>query len=343
MFSGCLSSLSNCLSVIIVLVQRFANRRVDYESEVELPADQSQPLEEPFISLIPYLPKIFDLLSNDSTSCGIQGPLDSKAFGSLRMKVVELCLVLARSRLIQIDKCLVDLQVLPLMLNVFFLYPWNNLLHGLVESIITSALEQLQAPLAKALFSQANLVHTFQTAYDNNDKIIESGGQRLGYMGHLIRTAVAVEQLLSRHNESIKMELLGDKQEQWAKLLSTRVAIDLERQRPNNNPYASHSQLDDGLQFDLNQGSLLIHNPNGENNLNYNENDENNNNALDYEDDEDNDVIEHPLDEADHSNDDDDVLDNDNENTNNIHWSQLSPLYNNNNNGDNNNQNNTQP
>ena len=309
LLSGCVSSLSNSLSVIIVLVQRFANRRLeqieshsqsanssgdfsssggaggfdhgqghggpppatnewnqpgDYEmaaaedgmqegeesddtsaSDSSTPAFTPSPstdpdvlaLGEPFISLLPHLPKILDILlpeptggpaaaaaaasaaaassaSSSATASApsppmpISGVLGAPAFGSLRMKVVELCLVLARSRSALIDAQLASLHVSRTMLQVFFAYPWNNLLHGLVESIVTSALEEPESQLTRTLFSEGHLVDAFIEGWKTNAACVARGQMRRGYMGHLIRTAATVDHMLHAMSQTQRDSLL---------------------------------------------------------------------------------------------------------------------------------------
>ena len=138
----------------------------------------------------------------------ILGVLGSPAFGSLRMKVVELCLVLARSRSALIDQQLASLHVSATMLRVFFSYAWNNLLHGLVESIVTSALEEPDSALTRTLFSEGRLVDSFIDGWKANEAAVANGGMRRGYMGHLIRTAATVDHMLHAMSQQQRDALL---------------------------------------------------------------------------------------------------------------------------------------
>jgi serine/threonine-protein phosphatase 6 regulatory subunit 3 len=262
MFSACPSSLSNSLSVLIVLVQRFANRRLE---QLDHPTDESpsnpedfvvasgqgdeegepedaeheaeeQKLEtesstdplvlelgEPFISLLPHLPRILNILLPDSLKDAssssssapsptepmvVPGVLGSAPFGSLRMKVVELCLVLARSRSGLVDDLLARYGVAKTMIEVFFNYPWNNLLHGLVESILTSALEEPESAFTRRFFADGLLVESFIGGWERNEEVVKQGGMRLGYMGHLLRTAATVNMMMQSMTEEQRDTLL---------------------------------------------------------------------------------------------------------------------------------------
>ena len=147
------------------------------------PSADSDTLEEPFASLAPHLHKIIALLHQPQPEVRVQFG-KSQPFGETRMKVVELTLVLLRSRLAGVDKQLSELRVLALMLESFFLYPWNNMLHGLVESIVRTVLDSDSEVLRHALFVDGELVERFVAAYERSEREAkEKSGYRLGYMG----------------------------------------------------------------------------------------------------------------------------------------------------------------
>jgi hypothetical protein len=62
-------------------------------------------------------------------------------FGETRMKVVELLLVLVRSNYPRMNEELAKLKALAPVLDCFLAFPWNNMLHGLVESILRTILD----------------------------------------------------------------------------------------------------------------------------------------------------------------------------------------------------------
>lgn len=196
---------------------------------------------EPLLTIMPHLPAIISLLqvdpwpetqtetsntsssspsnSNSSTNSSTNSSsnsttsptsasstipaVDRTPFGALRMKIVELILVLSRSRLRVIDQLLVQLHVPCTILQVFFRYPWHNLLHGLAENIITTALDDPESPFAAALFDpqSGNLVSAYLSAYERNTRLMAAGGMRLGYMGHLIRSAITLHTSLVQLSE----------------------------------------------------------------------------------------------------------------------------------------------
>ena len=202
MFSGAPLSLSNSLSIVIVLVQRYANRMdqgeaimdetkaaavaalqaaaleapedeakaaaaaaayaaaiappaaaaaaasssssSDADSDAAAPAPAPAPLPEPFHSLVPHLPRILSLLDTEAPAETEWSYGRGRAFGETRLKVVELVLVLVRCKVPEVEHLFVKHQLMHKLLEAFFMFPWNNMLHGLVESIIRTTLEFLE-------------------------------------------------------------------------------------------------------------------------------------------------------------------------------------------------------
>jgi hypothetical protein len=156
MFSGAPLSLSNALSIVIVLVQRYANR-MDLGTDVPLDegkADQQQQqqplttdsdaaaangekapaaegadggdrLPEPFHSLVPHLSRILRLLDTEAPPEADWSYGRGRAFGETRLKVVELILVLVRCKVAQVEQIFVQENLMHKLLDAFFLYPWS--------------------------------------------------------------------------------------------------------------------------------------------------------------------------------------------------------------------------
>ena len=264
MFSGSLSSLTNSMSIIIVLVQRYANANTDNNNKAQdngedRPADPQPhpssdeaeaPLVEPFASLQPHLHKIIALLHQPQAEVKVQFG-SSQPFGETRMKVVELTLVLLRSRLPAVDRQLSELKVLSLMLESFFLYPWNNMLHGLVESIVRTVLDSESDVLRQSLFVDGELVDRFVNAYERSEREeTEKGGYRLGYMGHLLRTSMAIEDV-ARKGDDTRRQLLGDKADKWTRFVNEQLEKENEKQKVVAPFVGGEEDILDGLQFDL--------------------------------------------------------------------------------------------
>jgi hypothetical protein len=276
MFSGSLLSLSNALSIVIVLVQRYANR-MDLGEEImdevkaaalaaqaaalDAPEDavpstaaadtsltstdasSSSSVPEPFHSLLPHLARILRLLDTEPAEEAWSYGL-GRAFGETRLKVVELILVLVRCKVVEVEEIFKEEQLLGKLLDAFVKYPWNNMLHGLVESIIRTILEFLQDTCLKpALFASANLAGRVIAAYEKNEEATKKGkGFRLGYMGHLLRTAEVIEMYLKQAEEDaskavepetpqqVRERILGSPEavERWATFVSGPLTLEME-------------------------------------------------------------------------------------------------------------------
>ncbi|KAF8867842.1 SIT4 phosphatase-associated protein-domain-containing protein [Mucidula mucida] len=86
---------------------------------------------------------------------------------------------------------LLELKVMPTLLDLFFEYPWNNFLHSavydIIHQILTGNLESgYNRELAVSLFRDARLMYRIVEGQKHNDvENAKPKGVRLGYMGHL--------------------------------------------------------------------------------------------------------------------------------------------------------------
>jgi len=127
--------------------------------------------------------------------------------GPIRLKIVELILALVRcvaededadELTTAIATTIANANAFASILDVFAEYPYNNLLHGLVEGVIHTVLdipdqeETMGSPacilLRKNLFGNANLLTRIVDLFGRNaEALTQRKGTRLGFMGHLIR------------------------------------------------------------------------------------------------------------------------------------------------------------
>jgi len=56
--------------------------------------------------------------------------------GSLRLKIIELFVIFLHTNNLSINKKILDLNVIPCYIDLFFKYQWNNFLHSLVHDMI---------------------------------------------------------------------------------------------------------------------------------------------------------------------------------------------------------------
>lgn len=123
------------------------------------------------------------------------GQLDPP-LGNTRLQVVKLISTIIPSNYTKLYDEFISLSTFPLLLDLFFQYPWNNFLHTQVEISIISALkvsttiesnETIPSNFCKHLLKDCNLIERILKAWKNNDEQQAEGkGIRQGYMGHLI-------------------------------------------------------------------------------------------------------------------------------------------------------------
>ncbi|KAI7799366.1 serine/threonine-protein phosphatase 6 regulatory subunit 2-like [Triplophysa rosa] len=153
-------------------------------------------------------------------------------FGNARLHAVRLMAALLYTRAPRIHQELCRLNMINLLLDLFFKFSWNNFLHVQVEHCVSAILNQTtpngklqnspdqthqdqlestrsdpiethtgtsdgcdmfaHSDLIKHLIKDCRLVQRILDAWEENDKTQEAGGMRKGYMGHLTRIANTV-------------------------------------------------------------------------------------------------------------------------------------------------------
>jgi hypothetical protein len=143
------------------------------------------------------LPRLVHLLAA-SPQCELKTQYGSlkPPLGPTRLKVVELVTALVQAEVtLACDNLvcpnLVQLDILSRVLDLFFQYHWNNLLHGFCEAMVHTVLDQSNPTsrmLQQALLGSGRALRRFVDGYTANARAVASPkGGRLGYMGHLIR------------------------------------------------------------------------------------------------------------------------------------------------------------
>jgi hypothetical protein len=134
------------------------------------------------------------------------GTLDPP-MGEMRLKVVEHLQTLFKisvERYAQIRKELVSLNVFNILLDLFFKYEFNNILHCLVFSIIQMVMESKDKELNEQLIVDAKLTERLIAAYKKNEQVTSDSAKafRLGHMGFVVDIANLVRKY-SLDSESV--------------------------------------------------------------------------------------------------------------------------------------------
>ncbi|XP_067276130.1 serine/threonine-protein phosphatase 6 regulatory subunit 2 isoform X1 [Pseudorasbora parva] len=207
----------------------------------------------------PHLKNFHHLLLNPPKKCAMlttMGVLE-EPFGNARLHVSRLMAALLYTRAPRIHQELCRLDMINLLLDLFFKFSWNNFLHIQVEHCVSAILNQTtpngkthESPdqiqletqksdtqnsdrsdmfascdLIKHLLKDCRLVQRILDAWEENDKTQEAGGMRRGYMGHLTRIANTVVQNAEREQEQIQItqlikELPEDYKARWEQFVN---------------------------------------------------------------------------------------------------------------------------
>ena len=136
--------------------------------------------------------------------------------------------LLIQSKYPAVDDALVEHQVIPLCLDLFFQYELVNLLHTNVESMITTILETGSTTLRHDLLYTSTLLDRLLSACKRNDVAEKQPrGYRLGNMGHILHIFNLIQGLSSDANCDAVGTLLRD-HPQWPNVV-TYMASDLIR------------------------------------------------------------------------------------------------------------------
>ncbi|KAG4306479.1 hypothetical protein PORY_000467 [Pneumocystis oryctolagi] len=99
----------------------------------------------------------------------------------------------------------VEHKVLPTLLDMFFMFPWNNFLHNVVYDLVQQIFngpmdKECNSALAIDIFSQGEICEKIiQAQKENDDAISKPCGTRLGYMGHITLIAEEIIKFTERY------------------------------------------------------------------------------------------------------------------------------------------------
>ncbi|EMR09938.1 hypothetical protein PNEG_01697 [Pneumocystis murina B123] len=157
----------------------------------------------------------------------------------------------------------IEHKVLSTLLDMFFIFPWNNFLHIVVYDIIQQVFngpmdEKYCSALAIDLFSQGKICEKIiQGQRDNDNAVSKPCGVRLGYMGHLTLIAEEVIKFTKRYSHTIS-SIIAEKvlSTQWIDYVEDSLAKTREKDnailggiRPHHLSLHSVTDFDDhGLQ-----------------------------------------------------------------------------------------------
>ncbi|KAL2652053.1 hypothetical protein R1flu_020181 [Riccia fluitans] len=193
------STLIHSLSVCISLLDpkraaSVAAARGQHPAEPLLTANPET--VEGMLQRLGELLKILDVSNDEKVLPTTYGQL-RPPLGIHRLKIVEFIAVLLRTNSEGARQELVRLGAIQIILNLFFDFPFNNMLHHHVESVLTSCIESNSQALLDHLLKDCDFITRLVAADENpyapdtrpEPKTTNRTPPRIGNMGHLTRLA----------------------------------------------------------------------------------------------------------------------------------------------------------
>lgn len=163
--------------------------------------------------------QVLDLSSDETVLLTTYGQL-RPPLGIHRLKVVEFIAVLLRTNSDVARQELVRLGAIRTALDLFFRFPFNNMLHHHVEGIVNSCLDSNSLALIEHLFVECNFLNRLLAANNQPDAPdtrpepraeAVRGPSRCGFLGHVTRMSNKLVQVAST-NPGIDAYLQENKQ-----------------------------------------------------------------------------------------------------------------------------------
>lgn len=206
-----LASNSAMISGLNVIIELLRHSPHTFQTAAELPLSK---LSLTYTVVLKELDKFKAILSINPTSETIPTTMgDIEPLGFARLKVLELVSVLSQSNYGCVDEVLMEKDMFSLVLDLFFHFRWNNVLHAHVVNMIRRGLEGPNEDIKEHLIKHARLAHRIVEAEKENTQILQNPrGVRRGYMGHLVQLA---SELRNQATKSKVVESLLEADEEW--------------------------------------------------------------------------------------------------------------------------------
>ncbi len=163
---------------------------------------------EAVAAIINHLPSLVTLLQQPDNGATLETPygLLAPPLGRARLKVVELMAVLLRSGDVVAERGLVGSNSVPVCLELFRNYPFNNLLHHNVTAMLMAGLVRQSESLIPYLFEHCKLLDWITSLPTEVRPAPRPGFEtlasskpplRAGYLGHVIQIGSTLEGIAS--------------------------------------------------------------------------------------------------------------------------------------------------
>jgi len=229
MFAGNRSSLLESLSVLLALLHHYPN--VSAEGNIShnpLAPHSAQSTIPAVVQAVCQRLDQFKILLLQKPPNKLKLPFIelSPPLGPVRHKVVDMIVALMRTPSVIVSKKLKELGLIKICIDLFFAYPWNNLLHGSVEHIIQMVVSGDCEILKKALFEDCDFLNRILSARQLSAKHQEDKKFRLGYMGHITRVSNTIVEFAKRN---VQLEGYMEANQKWIKFIGDDLKLENEQ------------------------------------------------------------------------------------------------------------------
>jgi serine/threonine-protein phosphatase 6 regulatory subunit 1 len=207
-----LASNSAMISGLTVIIEMLRHTpALKFEPASDLPLDKLPIVYTTILKELDQFKTILSINPSNETIPTTMG--DIEPLGFARLKVLELVSVLSQSNYECVDLVLMQKDMFSLVLDLFFHFRWNNVLHAHVLNMIRRGLEGANENIKEHLLKHAKLPKRIVDAENENaTALTDPRGVRRGYMGHLIQLATELKKQAA-HSKVIETILEAD--EDW--------------------------------------------------------------------------------------------------------------------------------
>ena len=189
----CDNTILNSLKILSDLVQR--RRAVIYEDEHNMK-------EIPNILVVSasHLPDFKAFLVRDGSLSPLKTTLgEIVPFGRARQATVELIEAFLRTNNSYVFNAVISGEILPIILDLFFKYKWNNILHQSVFNILSIMLQSPNEKAVHYVIEDCHLLDRILAAEYENEEVFVKTNVSFGYIAFLTRLSLLIDGLVQHH------------------------------------------------------------------------------------------------------------------------------------------------
>lgn len=178
------------------------------------------------VQLLIRMGDLVEVLRNPSAAPAIvntTGKLDPP-LGQNRLKILEVIYSLISLKNEEVDAKMIELGVLPTVLDLFFKYEWHNFLHNLVKNLFEVIITGGSRAIKEAIFIDGKILTRIIDAHRANDEALKQPKSCLrGYMGQLRLISNLIQAQATGSSSDEWMRAYTDSEE-WVAFCDTYLA-----------------------------------------------------------------------------------------------------------------------